>query len=313
MRVGPTPPDRETLDVEIARLRDLDVGGLRHRWHAVWGRPPPSHLPRHLLFRILAYRLQADRWGDLDADSKRLLDRSESPERAGQSAVALGRHSAELPPGTVLGREWNGKMQRVTDLHELVQDRPRDHRHALEWAAVFWPAGQAGQGLIGLMKKQARCAIYTRVSTDQGLEQDLNSLDAQYEASQAYIRSQAHAGWRLLRTKYDDGGFSGGNTDRPALQRLLEDLRSGKVDVIVVYKVDRLTRSPAAHRPAQSDSRTMGHWSRLGRRNRYINISGAEVSQYLGSLRIIGARKARQHSGRWPSRWMRCQLAHVSA
>ena len=78
-----------------------------------------------------------------------------------------------------------------------------------------------------------------------GLEQDFNSLDAQYDASQAYIRSQAHAGWTLIRAKYDDGGFSGGNTDRPALQRLLEDVRAGKIDIIVVYKVDRLTRSLA--------------------------------------------------------------------
>src|SRR5213593_2502848 len=93
--------------------------------------------------------------------------------------------------------------------------------------------------------KPVRCAIYTRVSTDQGLQQDFNSLDAQYDASQAYIRSQAHAGWSLLRAKYDDGGFSGGNTDRPALQRLLEDVGAGRVDVIVVYKVDRLTRSLA--------------------------------------------------------------------
>jgi site-specific DNA recombinase len=93
--------------------------------------------------------------------------------------------------------------------------------------------------------KQVHCAIYTRVSTDQGLEQDFNSLDAQYDASQSYIRSQAHAGWTLVRSKYDDGGFSGGNTDRPALQRLLEDVRAGKVDIIVVYKVDRLTRSLA--------------------------------------------------------------------
>jgi site-specific DNA recombinase len=93
--------------------------------------------------------------------------------------------------------------------------------------------------------KSVRCAIYTRKSTDHGLEQDFNSLDAQYDASQAYIRSQAHAGWTLLRTKYDDGGFSGGNTDRPALQRLLEDVRASNIDVIVVYKVDRLTRSLA--------------------------------------------------------------------
>ena len=93
--------------------------------------------------------------------------------------------------------------------------------------------------------KPVRCAIYTRVSTDQGLEQDFNSLDAQYDASQAYIRSQAHAGWILLRGKYDDGGFSGGNTERPALQQLLLDVTAGKIDVIVVYKVDRLTRSLA--------------------------------------------------------------------
>ena len=97
----------------------------------------------------------------------------------------------------------------------------------------------------GSAKKHVRCAIYTRVSTDQGLEQDFNSLHAQYDASQAYIRSQAHAGWTLLRSQYDDGGFSGANTDRPALQRLLADVRARKVDVIVVYKVDRLTRSLA--------------------------------------------------------------------
>lgn len=93
--------------------------------------------------------------------------------------------------------------------------------------------------------KAVRCAIYTRVSTDQGLEQDFNSLDAQSEASQAYIRSQAHAGWTLTHGKYDDGGFSGGNTDRPALQRLLQDIQAGQIDIIVVYKVDRLTRSLA--------------------------------------------------------------------
>ena len=90
-----------------------------------------------------------------------------------------------------------------------------------------------------------RCAIYTRVSTDAGLDQEFNSLDAQFDAAQAYIRSQAHAGWTMVRTRYDDGGFSGGSTDRPALQQLLTDIKAGKVKVIVVYKVDRLTRSLA--------------------------------------------------------------------
>ena len=94
-------------------------------------------------------------------------------------------------------------------------------------------------------RKVLRCAIYTRVSTDAGLEQDFNSLDAQREASEAYIKSQAHEGWKLIRDRFDDGGFSGGSMERPALQTLLDDVRSRKIDVIVVYKVDRLTRSLA--------------------------------------------------------------------
>jgi len=89
------------------------------------------------------------------------------------------------------------------------------------------------------------CAIYTRVSTDAGLEQDFNSLDAQRESAEAYIKSQAHEGWRLLRERFDDGGFSGGSMERPALHRLLERIRDRRVDVVVVYKVDRLTRSLA--------------------------------------------------------------------
>jgi site-specific DNA recombinase len=94
-------------------------------------------------------------------------------------------------------------------------------------------------------KENLRCAIYTRVSTENGLEQEFNSLDNQREASEAYIRSQAHEGWRHLRERYDDGGFSGGSIDRPALQKLLNDVRLKRIDVIVVYKVDRLTRSLA--------------------------------------------------------------------
>ena len=113
VRVAPALPDRMTLDVEIARLRDLDVGELRNRWHNVFGRRPHPHLPRHLLFRVLAYRLQANVLGDLDGESQRLLDRSVSPEDAGQRAVELARRTADLRPGTMLTREWNGRMQRV--------------------------------------------------------------------------------------------------------------------------------------------------------------------------------------------------------
>jgi DNA invertase Pin-like site-specific DNA recombinase len=91
--------------------------------------------------------------------------------------------------------------------------------------------------------ERSRCAIYTRKSTDEGLEQDFNSLDAQREACTAFIQSQKHEGWTVISTPYDDGGYSGGSLERPALQRLLADVEAGRIDVIVVYKVDRLTRA----------------------------------------------------------------------
>src|SRR6266581_9084944 len=83
-----------------------------------------------------------------------------------------------------------------------------------------------------------RCAVYTRKSTDEGLDRDFNSLDNQREAAENYIRSQRHEGWEVLPDRYDDGGFSGGNLDRPALKRLLADIEAGKVQRIVVYKID---------------------------------------------------------------------------
>ena len=94
-------------------------------------------------------------------------------------------------------------------------------------------------------KSIMRCAVYTRKSSEEGLEQSFNSLDAQREASEAFICSQRHEGWKPLPTRYDDGGYSGGNMERPGLKRLLQDVEAGKINVIVVYKVDRLTRSLA--------------------------------------------------------------------
>jgi hypothetical protein len=113
--IDPAVPDRDSLDDEIARLRGLDVGELRARWRTVFRRRAPLHLPRHLLFRILAYRLQTDRFGELDADSRRLLDRigSGSSERIGRLVADLNRSRTELRPGTLLTREWDGDLQRV--------------------------------------------------------------------------------------------------------------------------------------------------------------------------------------------------------
>jgi len=94
-----------------------------------------------------------------------------------------------------------------------------------------------------MTRKLVHCAIYTRKSTDEGLEQDFNSLDAQREACGAFIKSQRELRWKPLTRRYDDGGYSGGTTDRPALRALLADIEGGKIDLVVVYKVDRLTRS----------------------------------------------------------------------
>jgi Protein of unknown function (DUF2924) len=116
VKIGPAWPDSKTLDAEIARLRDLDIADLRARWHTVFGKCASPHLQRHLLFRVLAYRLQADRLGDLDVGCKRLLDGAATPEDAGQRAVDTSRLIADIRPGTILTREWNGRTHRVAVL-----------------------------------------------------------------------------------------------------------------------------------------------------------------------------------------------------
>src|ERR1022692_141543 len=97
-------------------------------------------------------------------------------------------------------------------------------------------------------KKLVRCAAYTRKSTEEGLEQEFNSLDAQRESAQAYIASQQHEGWICLPDRYDDGGFTGGNMERPALQRLFADIAAGRIDCVVIYKVDQIGRASCRER-----------------------------------------------------------------
>jgi hypothetical protein len=129
VKIGPAPPDQRALDAEIARLRDLDFGALRARWHTAFRRQPPPHLPRHLLLRMLAYRLQADQLGDLDSESKRLLDDAASPEAAGKRAIHASRITAAVRPGTILAREWNGQMHRVAVL-----------AHGFAWNGSTYPS-----------------------------------------------------------------------------------------------------------------------------------------------------------------------------
>ena len=160
------------------------------------------------------------------------------------------------------------------------------------------------------MEPALRCAIYTRVSTDSGLDQEFNSLDNQREAAEAYIKSQAHEGWRCLRDAYDDGGFSGGSMDRPALHQLLAAIRARRVDVVVVYKVDRLTRSLADFAKLVelfdangvsfvSVTQAFNTTSSMGRLTLNVLLSFAQFEREVTSERIRDKIAASKRRGLW--------------
>lgn len=158
--------------------------------------------------------------------------------------------------------------------------------------------------------KLVRCAIYTRKSTEHGLELEFNSLDAQREACEAYIKSQASQGWQVVRKRYDDPAYSGGNLDRPALKDLLTDVEAGLVDVIVVYKIDRLTRSLAdfAKLVEMFDARSISFvavtqqfntTSSMGRLTLNVLLSFAQFERELSSERVRDKVAASRRKGKW--------------
>jgi site-specific DNA recombinase len=162
----------------------------------------------------------------------------------------------------------------------------------------------------GSARRRLRCAIYTRKSTEEGLEQEFNSLDAQREACEAYVLSQKHDGWTALPDYYDDGGLSGGNMERPALKRLLEDVSAGRVDVIVVYKVDRLTRSLSdfarivdtldKHQVSfVSVTQHFNTTSSMGRLTLNVLLSFAQFEREIAGERIRDKITASKRKGMW--------------
>jgi hypothetical protein len=155
--IDPAVPDRGALDNEIARLRGLDVGDQRARWHTVFRRRAPPHLSRHLLFRILAYRLQADRLGDLDADSRRLLDRIGSGASDGTDRLVadFNRSRTELRPGTLLTREWDGHLQRVMVLADGFSWNGKTYPSLSKVAFAITGSRWNGPRFFGLRDKPA--------------------------------------------------------------------------------------------------------------------------------------------------------------
>ncbi len=161
-----------------------------------------------------------------------------------------------------------------------------------------------------MAEKRLRCAVYTRKSTEDGLEQEFNSLDAQHEACAAYAVSQRHEGWVLVSDRYDDGGFSGGNMDRSGLQRLLADIAAGKIDIILVYKIDRLTRSLAdfakiveildkAQASFVSITQSFNTTTSMGRLTLNMLLSFAQFEREVTGERIRDKIAASKRKGLW--------------
>jgi site-specific DNA recombinase len=158
--------------------------------------------------------------------------------------------------------------------------------------------------------RSLRCAVYTRKSTEHGLDQEFNSLDAQREACEAYIKSQASLGWKLLHEHYDDAAYSGGNLERPALKRLLREIQLGRIDVVVVYKIDRLTRSLAdfaklvetfdAHSVSfVAVTQQFNTTTSMGRLTLNILLSFAQFERELASERVKDKVAASRKKGKW--------------
>jgi hypothetical protein len=144
------------LDEEIAHLRDLDLLGLRARWHSVFRRKAPDHLPRHLLYRMIAYRLQAERLGDLDRDTQRFLDQVVRGSRNGDELPAKDNHPTRhgLRPGTILVREWDGKSQRVVVLDQGFAWNGTTYRSLTEIALAMTGTRWSGPRFFGLRKEK---------------------------------------------------------------------------------------------------------------------------------------------------------------
>ena len=243
----------DTVLAQLAALKTAPIGALKQKWRDLFETEPPPYNRRFLEHR-LAYRIQELAYGGLKPETiKRLKAIAEDLD--GGDPTRRRRPAKDRPiAGTRLIREYQGVEHCVTVRDEdfEYQGRPYKSLSAIARAitgtrwnglALFWPEKSAGVVMKKPVVRKLRCAVYTRKSSEEGLEQEFNSLDAQREACEAYIASQKAEGWVLVPDRYDDGGISGATLERPALQRLLADIEAQRVDVVVVYKIDRLSRA----------------------------------------------------------------------
>lgn len=291
----------------VAALADQSPAQLRAQWLNLKGTPVPRVSPA-LLRLALAWEIQAKSLGGLSRKTSQTLQQ-----------VANGKSETRAAsPGMRLVREWNGTVHVVT-----VNETGTISWNGRQWNSLSEVVRP------GLLRPQAeacgmtvvRCAIYTRKSSEEGLEQDFNSLDAQREACAAYVLSQASEGWKQVGETYDDGGLSGGTLQRPALQRLLDDVKLGKVDIIVVYKVDRLTRSlldfaklveafDAAGVSFVSVTQSFNTTTSMGRLTLNMLLSFAQFEREVTGERIRDKIAASKAKGMWMGGVRRLAMTH---
>ena len=256
--------DTTAIERELDRIGSLGVAELRTEWQRLNHGSPPK-LSRELFALALAYQLQEQEYGGLSKSTRRKL---QTVAKSWRATGRIGPYpTLSLKPGARLVREWHGRRHTVTVTGDGFEHEGTSYPSLTVIARKITGAHWSGPRFFGLPTSapgsrrrwrtpmaepdkgsrrsptKRRCAIYTRKSTDEGLDQAFNSLDAQREACAAFILSQKHEGWSALPALYDDGGYSGGSMERPALKRLMADIEAGQVDVVVVYKVDRLTRA----------------------------------------------------------------------
>jgi hypothetical protein len=263
--------DREAIEAEIDRIRALGVDFLRTLWRTTFRSSPPTGFTKDLVARFICWHIQEQAFGGLDPQTAKVLDglaqNDKPPDRRLKAGTVLvreyqgERHTVTVVPGGYVSRE--GSYASLSTIARAITGtarapllrapHPARSIRGTSQAACRGsgpPASQlplirTGATVKAPERKVFRCAIYTRKSTEHNLDLEFNSLDALREACEAYIKSQAHEGWRLIPDHYDDGGLSGASLDRPALQSLLANVRAGEINIVVVYKVDRLTRSLA--------------------------------------------------------------------
>ena len=237
---------------QISALKEKPIGDLKALWRKLCNTEPPPYNRKFLQSR-LAYRIQELAYGGLKAETVERLDvfAGDIIGKAGKKGRKV--HRQRPIAGTRLVREWDGVQHCVTVLEDGFEYQGRPYKSLSAIARAIAGTRWNGWLFFGLKGDRSvqmkpvvtklRCAVYTRKSSEEGLDREFNSLDAQREACEAYICSQKAEGWVLVPDRYDDGGFSGGTLERPALARLLADVAAGRIDIVVVYKIDRLSRS----------------------------------------------------------------------